>query len=323
MKVKTSIEDQIKILLSRNVKFNIIDVEHAKKFLADKTYYFKLAAYRENFDYNKLHNGEIQYKDLEFAYLVELSKIDMYLRYVVLELSLDIEHFLKRWIINDCTNDQSDDGFQLVNMFFENNNTAKTKITGHLKSSYSHDLIQKYINNMPIWVFAEVSTFGDFLYFYQYYCKSKNITYPIDNKILNQIKSLRNACAHNNCIINNIDKRLPATTNLNARVKLWASNLLKNAAKINVTSMLRHQVIYDFVSILYAYCRFADHKVVGKKIFRLYLLFNKRIKKNKRYFKKNQRLMNAYKFVYEIINQLRIKYCKFGLKEMIKYVCYI
>ena len=116
---------------------------------------------------------------------------------------------------------------------------------------------------------------------------------------------------------------MPATINLNARVKLWCSNLLKNGPKINVTNMLRHQVIYDFVSILYAYCQLADQKVIGKKIFRLYLLFDKRIKKNKCYFKKNQRLINAYRFIFEIINQLKINYCKFGLKEMVKNFCYI
>ena len=93
-KVKTTIDEQINILKSRNVKFNIINEEKAKSFIENKTYYFKVSAYRENFDYNRLPNGEIEYKDLDFAYLVEMSKIDMYLRYTVLELTLDIEHYL-------------------------------------------------------------------------------------------------------------------------------------------------------------------------------------------------------------------------------------
>ncbi len=98
-KLKTTIEEQVRILKSRNVKFNITSEEEAKRFLTEKSYYFKISAYRENFDYRVLQNGDIAYKDLDFAYLKELSKIDMYLRYMILELTLDIEHYLKRWLI--------------------------------------------------------------------------------------------------------------------------------------------------------------------------------------------------------------------------------
>ena len=162
----------------------------SKKFLVEKSYYFKVSAYRENFDYNKLPNGDIKYKDLEIAYLKELSKIDMYLRYTVLELSLDIEHFLKRIIVDSVTKDNTDDGHTIVNNFLANNVKTKNSIMQHAKSPYSAGLVTKYINDMPVWVFAEVSTFGDFLFFYSYYYNTKQIKPFIDNKILNEIKTL-------------------------------------------------------------------------------------------------------------------------------------
>ena len=322
-KVKTTIDEQINILKSRNVKFNIINEEKAKSFIENKTYYFKVSAYRENFDYNRLPNGEIEYKDLDFAYLVEMSKIDMYLRYTVLELTLDIEHYLKKWIVNNCTKDKYDDGYSMLDEFLNNNTVAINKIHNHSKSPYSKELINKYQNQMPIWVFAEVSTFGDFLFFYNHYCKEKRINAPVDSKILNQIKALRNACAHNNCIINKIDKRIPPTMNINAKVKEWCKVLLGNDKKTLINNMLKRQVINDFVSMLYVYTVLSSDKVIGKKIFRLYLFFRKRAIKHKHYFKKNQRLINAYTFVYMIINELKRRYYKGGIVGLIRYWAYI
>lgn len=130
-KIKTTIEEQIEILKSRNVKFNIISEEEAKRFLVEKSYYFKISAYRENFDYRILKNSDISYKDLDFAYLKELSKIDMYLRYMILELTLDIEHYLKRWLINNATTDNNEDGHTIVNNFLSNNQDINNKLSQH------------------------------------------------------------------------------------------------------------------------------------------------------------------------------------------------
>ncbi len=323
VKIKTTIDKQIEIFKSRKIKFNIVDEQKARIFLKDKTYYFKLSAYRENFDYNKLSNGEIEYKDLEFAYLVEISKIDMYLRYTVLEWTLDIEHFLKRWIVNDCTEDKNDDGYVLVNEFLQEKEIAKKNIEKHSKSPYSYDLIRKYKDSMPLWVFAEVSTFGDFLYFYMYYCEHKKILPPVDKKLLNSIKSLRNACAHNNCIINKLDKNIPPTTNINAKVKQWCIELLGDCRKTTINNMLKRQVVNDFITMLYVFTLLSSDKVIGKKVFRLFLLFHKRIIKNKHYFKKNQRLINVYKFVLEIIMEMKKIYCKNGIIEKIKSLMYL
>ena len=321
-KVKTKIKDQIEILKSRNVRFDIMSEKKAIKFLVDKTYYFKISAYRENFDYVKFPNGEIKYKDLDFAYLKELSKIDMYLRYIVLEFSLDIEHFLKKQIVDSVTNDDSDDGYKIVNDFLSNNGKASKNLCSHAKSPYSAELINKYINNMPIWVFAEVSTFGDFLFFYNYYYNLKQTKPPIDNKILNQIKTLRNACAHNNCIINNIDKLLPPSSNINVCVKTWCILVCKDLNKNTIDRMLRKQVIYDFVSLLYVYCELSTDNVRSKKIMRLYSLFNKRIKKHKEYFRKNQRLTNVYKFIFALIKALKKQYCKVTISNFIREILY-
>ena len=84
--IKTS-NELIEHMKNKEIKFNIISEIEAKKILENNNYYFKLAAYRNN--YFKKPNRE--YIDLEFAYLRELSIIDMELRHLVLEMALDIE----------------------------------------------------------------------------------------------------------------------------------------------------------------------------------------------------------------------------------------
>lgn len=303
-KVKTTIEEQIEILKSRNVKFNIISEEEAKRFLVEKSYYFKISAYRENFDYRILKNSNISYKDLDFAYLKELSKIDMYLRYMILELTLDIEHYLKRWLINNATTDNNEDGHTIVNNFLSNNQNINNKLSQHAKSPYCSNLYTKYQGDFPIWVFAEISTFGDFLYFFNYYCNFKNINMPIDNKIINQVKTLRNASAHNNCLINNLNKKISAKTTVNADIKSWCKNLCPDLKTSYLTKMLRKQFVYDFIALLYSYNHLAIENVRRKKMKNLYNLFSNRFLKHKDYFKNNQRIVSIYIFLTTFLYEL-------------------
>lgn len=303
-KIKTTIEEQIEILKSRNVKFDIISENSAKEFLSNKSYYFKISAYRENFDYRILENGDITYKDLDFAYLKELSKIDMYLRYMILELTIDIEHYLKRWLIINVTNDVSEDGHTVVNTFLDNNQDIKKKLCQHAKSPYCSNLYNKYQSDMPIWVFAEISTFGDFLFFFNYYCVSKSIKMPIDNKIINQVKTLRNASAHNNCLINNLNKKISAMTTINVDIKSWCKNICPDFKTNYLTKMLRKQFVYDFIALLYSYNHLAIENVRRKKMQNLYNLFSNRFLKHKDYFKNNQRIISIYIFFKTFLSKL-------------------
>ena len=45
-----------------------------------------------------------KYVNLDFAYLVELSTLDMYFRRLIVGMCLDIEHVLKTRLMRDITN---------------------------------------------------------------------------------------------------------------------------------------------------------------------------------------------------------------------------
>lgn len=75
MKLLKTSDELISHMKIKGIKFDIVK-EEAKIFLQNNNYYMKLASYRANCDKRK-SNGE--YINLDFAYLRELSTIDMHL----------------------------------------------------------------------------------------------------------------------------------------------------------------------------------------------------------------------------------------------------
>jgi len=67
----------------KGVSFKYVTEDKAEKYLAKVNNYLRTAAYRKN--YQKYQNGASKgkYIDLDFAYLQELSTVDMHLRNLV------------------------------------------------------------------------------------------------------------------------------------------------------------------------------------------------------------------------------------------------
>lgn len=79
----------------KGVTFDLVDEGRAAGFLAQKNFFFKVKAFAKNYPkyVSGPHKGE--YSGLDFGHLVELTGLDRELRALVLEVTLDIEHFLK------------------------------------------------------------------------------------------------------------------------------------------------------------------------------------------------------------------------------------
>src|SRR5699024_2687839 len=100
---------------SKGIKFNIISEENAKDILQNSNYFFKITSYRKNFHKNKFD----KYNNLDFGMLSDLATIDMRLRYIVLQMCLDIEHRIKTNIVTEITNNADENGYDIVNDFFQ------------------------------------------------------------------------------------------------------------------------------------------------------------------------------------------------------------
>ena len=200
-KAKLSLDEQIRHMKDqKGIKFNIISEEEARSILANNNYYFRIKSYAKNYTN---YNGA--YVNLEFAYLYELSVLDMHLRKVLLRMTLDTEHFLKAQLMRDFTNNKNEDGYQIIDEFWRfypkiHENTIKPK-----NGSFCRDLIDKYKDDFALWNVIEVLPFGDFIMLYDLYYKN----YPSPDCMTDYLWSarvLRNATAHNNCLLNSLKR---------------------------------------------------------------------------------------------------------------------
>ena len=211
MKEMLSTANLIQHMRNKGIKFVLCKEMDAQKFLENNCFYFRVAAYRQLYPKIEAGNKKGQYQNLDFAYLKELYIIDNKIRSVVMELCLDIENSIKTQLINNVTNNRQEDGYDLVKSYLSltdpNFYTLKV-IQRHKSGEYSKELIKKYYPYFPIWVLVEVIPFGSLIHICQYYEQNYRQKIILKNKFMNIIRDLRNASAHENCLINNINKRM-------------------------------------------------------------------------------------------------------------------
>lgn len=204
------ISEQIEHLELKGVKFEIKSKEKAKMYLEKNNNYFKLTSYRKNFQ--KYENGinEGKYINLDFEMLSDLSIIDMILRKTMLSIVLDVEHYSKVRILDKISN-TTKDGYIIVENYIQNLKSIgkyeelQNELNRDKQNTYCGDIVKKYENEYPVWAFIEIIPFGRFIDFYKFVAISFNDRKMIDEAyLLKNVRELRNACAHNNCVLNDL-----------------------------------------------------------------------------------------------------------------------
>lgn len=147
------------------MRFKVIDEKEAVKYLTWNTYFFKLKSYTKSFDKKK----DGTFINLDFAYLVELSKLDAHLRRYLFDMTLSIEHLLKTTLIRDITINEKEDGYSFVHESFKKYPYISKNIETKKNDSACADLINKNHPNWSIWAFLEVLSFGDLIKIYSLY----------------------------------------------------------------------------------------------------------------------------------------------------------
>lgn len=311
-KPKLSAEQLVtKMKNEKGITFEHMSEEAAIDFLKRKNNYYRLAAYRKNYD--KRLNGENKgtYIGLDFAYLVDLSIIDMHLRNMIIQMCLDVEHDLKVQFLNDITSNPDEDGYGIVVSFIGNNEFLKEEIYKKRFSTYVGDLINKFFtfethknaNNKdvidevdircPIWAFLEIISFGTFINLYDYYY---DLNAPVQKQLLNPIKSLRNACAHNNCIINNLRRGSTRPTRKVSQFVASIPDIRSDARRKYLSS----QPIFEFCSLLLVYDTIVSDSIKQHRYAELSGLINERMAKHSDYYSNQQLLSSAYDFIRKI-----------------------
>lgn len=311
MKSKYSIDEQLKNLEDKNVQFNIMSKEEAREYLQNSTYYFKLKSYEKSFEYNVSKN---QYINLEFAYLVELSKLDMYLRELIIRIPLHTEHFLKVKLIDDLTKNEKEDGYHVIRELFSKYPFMVDHINQKKYNSACADLIHKYENNWAAWNLIEVLSFGDFIKLYElYYSLYPEQTNEVASDLIWPLKFIRNASAHNNCLLNTLRKpyvythlydKKRRTIIVNKRLVSLLSSvpvITKNNRKKKITN----PIIHDFVASLFLFDEICTSQVFKMKIFTEVKEFvDGRLIKNKEFFNFDNVFTTIYDFIRNVVDYL-------------------
>lgn len=295
----------IEHLYEKGVKFNMINKSDAQKYLEDNNNYFKLVSYRKNFP--KYENGENigKYIDLDFKMLMDLSIVDMRIRKTMLSIVLDLEHYAKVKLLSKIEN-SSKDGYTIVEEYIQdlkNKNEyqyLEQELDKNKTGTYCGDLVTKYDGEYPIWVFVEVIPFGRLIKFYRFVADKLQDRKMIDESyMLMDVRELRNACAHNNCIINDL-KAYTSQYSANYRV-------LNAVAKIGVSKKVRDNKLSNIrmkqlITLLYLNKNIVTSEGVLKHQTESLQKLKDRIEHHIDYYDTNQLIQTNFRFLNKIID---------------------
>lgn len=321
------VSELIQHMKNKGIGFTIISDEEATRHLSAHNNYFKLTSYRKNYTKYTSGSKKGQYERLEFAYLRELAQIDTEIRHILLDMALDIEHFLKVALIKaveDRKAPNEEDGYQIVVDYkndvgnetdpdhFKKVNFRSTKyiqaITQGRKNPYCENLTAKYSGDMPIWVFVELISFGDLEELIGYYASKTGWNIPVDMKSISRVRQIRNACAHGNAII--YDLNPCSKKNGRSVAPLYISQYVYQAGISRTTAQkkLSNPRISQIVHLLYVY----DHLVTSQhtrnmRLAQLRELVNNRCLQNKTYFEDNPLLTTTHDFFVKLVAAIENK----------------
>lgn len=312
-KKKLSIPEQIENMQRKGITFSYTNAETACDFLKYNNYYFKLKSYGKNYDKYVSTSRKGQYINLDFAYLQELSTLDLYLRRIILTMTLDIEHALKTQLLYDLSQNSEEDGYHIVAQYLNADYIRIKSLHDKIGKSATSDLIQKKQDSddrYALWEIVEVISFGEFINLYQLYY----LTYPSKNNdfssYLWSIKFLRNAAAHNNCLLNSLRSPFHIAIHKTKEIQFEVSKI-KTISQNTKETRMKNPIIHDFVVLIYVFLKVIKSSEIKQSgIDNLHWLFNERMKKHKEYFYKNNVLIENYYFVSKVVNYFCNKYRK-------------
>ena len=228
---------------------------------------------------------------------------------------IDIEHYLKIRILNSIEEIEEENGYNIVNLYLEkdfNDEKFPQKIHDSIRkkvsNSYYQKIFSKYdldknkkIENIPIWEFLEIITFGELINFFEFYTKKYKLE---DSKyifILREINKLRNAVAHNSCVLSELDK-----LDNHHRADTLIINYLKECGigKGSRDKKLANSRIRQITYTLYLFNIIVSSEGVKRNVKHdITKLFYKRIISNAKYYNNNELLKSIYNYFDKIIER--------------------
>lgn len=305
---------QVAHLKSKGVRFDFRSADEATEYLKNNNNYFRLRSYRTGF--SKVDEGarKGQYANLDFEMLVDLSIIDMLLRYEMLPLTLDIEHFYKVKLLS-LIEGHGEDGYGIVEDFIRSydvvgtsgkiSNSMLNELEKGFKSPYTCSLLDRYSptlpNAMPVWVFIELISFGSFLYLYKFCAvRFHDDEMKDDFFLLQSVRSLRNACAHNNCVLNDLRAKKRPMFKCRYAVST-AVGQIETIGLDQGRNRLKNDRLQQIATTLFVHKLIASKGVHENRAVSLHK-FADRMNKNGGFYEGNYQVLSSFDFITKIID---------------------
>lgn len=315
LKQMLHINEMVDHLKLKNIKFERISEKDAENYLRNNNNYYNLTSYKNNFEKYFVDGIFIdKYIDLDFSYLKDLSIIDHRLRLILFKMIIDIEHYLKIKILNTIESIDEEDGYRIVNQYLKQDfynvkfpKKVHNSIFKKVGSEYYQKIFSKYdldkdkkLENIPIWEFLEIITFGELVNFYDFYTNEYKL--KDENKdvyILRDIVKLRNAVAHNNCILSELNmKKNKYPPSYKIIQFLNNCDIGKDTRSKKLSNSRIRQITYT----LYMFNEIVTSDGIKNNVKKdINELFFNRIIKHKEYYNNNELLKSIYCYFQKII----------------------
>lgn len=304
----------------KGVRFEHMTEADAENYLTGRNNYLRTASYRKNYDKHTAGESIGKYINLDFAYLTELSTLDMYFRSHMLPMCIDIEYALKVRIVSAVESNPAEDGYSICDEFLADNPRIRDSIEEKADSIFTGELIDKYFNlcmvfndtdphnvttrtrilscDCPVWVLVEIIGFNSLIKFLQFYNRKYPRSIPVDNRILNPVRSLRNACAHNNCLFNNMR---PSNTKPSEAISRFVSNI-PTVGNEERKKKLSSRPLFEFTCLMYLYGTIVSDRVRARRMNELKDFVDNRMFKHADYFVGNQIVSTSLTFIKKIVD---------------------
>ena len=305
VKPKLSLDGQIEHLKEKGVLFNIMDEAEARDYLGQHNNYFKLTAYRKNYDKHPAGENKDKYINLEFAYLVDIAVIDMQLRYRIVHMALDLEHHTKLQLLRKM-DEYNEDGYQVVQDYIDSLDEKQRKIfdseiNRNKGNIYCGDIIAKYEGAFPIWAFIEIVPFGRLVAFYGF-CADRFSDKSMKDTFYRLLtcKEIRNASAHSNCILNNLKAKTAAhSTNAAVTSELMKIKGMNTNFRKNRMSNARIQQV---VTLLYTHKDMVESEGIKRSESEDLKKIMERVDKNYDYYNTNPMRKGTFDFLKLVVD---------------------
>ena len=166
--------------------------------------------------------------------------------------------------------------------------------------SYGEKTFEKYSSSPAVWNFVEMIGFADFISFYAFYYDYMKLDCEY-TKHFDSVRRLRNACAHNFCLLTSFKPVQWFKPDLETSFELLGGNL--GISNGTISSSMKVPLLNDFAVMLSVYTKLiSSPKIKELTLQELKDFFDGRMVYKKQYFENYTEIKNAYNFARKVLD---------------------